>query len=115
MEVLVIIACNNIDTIDEALLRQGRLGDHIHIGYPDTSDKLEILKVCIFQQQQRRQNNKHFIEKDDKDKEEELYYKEKLKDILIDENNNKFTAADITGRFRKLTLEKLRRDILLLQ
>jgi cell division protease FtsH len=43
--VVVIAATNRLDTLDEALLRPGRLTRHVHVGLPAEQGRLEILRV----------------------------------------------------------------------
>lgn len=43
--VLVVAATNRLDSIDAALLRPGRLEEHILLSYPDSSSIQEILKL----------------------------------------------------------------------
>jgi cell division protease FtsH len=43
--VVVIAATNRLDTLDEALLRPGRLTRHVHVGLPAEKGRLEILRV----------------------------------------------------------------------
>ena len=43
--VLVVAATNRLDSIDAALLRPGRLEEHVLLTYPDSSSVLEILKM----------------------------------------------------------------------
>lgn len=41
--ILVIVACSNIQTLDDALLRPGRLQYHFHLNFPTKEDVSEIL------------------------------------------------------------------------
>jgi len=43
-EVLIISATNRLDAVDSALLRPGRLQEHVQIPYPSVNDCLDILK-----------------------------------------------------------------------
>lgn len=43
--VLIIGTTNRIDVMDDALLRPGRLEEHIWFGYPSAEDRADILKV----------------------------------------------------------------------
>jgi ATP-dependent 26S proteasome regulatory subunit len=43
--VLVVAATNRLESVDSALLRPGRLEEHILLSYPDSSSVLEILKI----------------------------------------------------------------------
>jgi ATP-dependent 26S proteasome regulatory subunit len=43
---IVVGATNRLESIDPALLRPGRLGQHICVGLPNLEDRLDILKVC---------------------------------------------------------------------
>eukprot|EP00956_Cyclotella_meneghiniana_P005319 scaffold6698_cov72-Cyclotella_meneghiniana.AAC.4 len=43
--VLVVAATNRLDSIDSALLRPGRLEEHVLLSYPDSSSILEIFKM----------------------------------------------------------------------
>ena len=43
--VLVVAATNRLDSIDAALLRPGRLEEHVYLSCPDSASVLEILKM----------------------------------------------------------------------
>jgi SpoVK/Ycf46/Vps4 family AAA+-type ATPase len=43
--VLVVAATNRLDSIDAALLRPGRLEEHVLLSHPDASSVLDILKM----------------------------------------------------------------------
>ena len=43
--VLIVAATNRLDSIDAALLRPGRLEEHVFLSNPDSSSVLEILKM----------------------------------------------------------------------
>lgn len=43
--VLVVGATNRPDLIDDAMLRPGRLGEHIRLGLPDTAERLALLRL----------------------------------------------------------------------
>ena len=43
--IMVVAATNRLDTIDAALLREGRFDRHIEVGLPDAAQRLEILRV----------------------------------------------------------------------
>ncbi len=45
--ILVIGATNRIDIVDQALLRPGRLGRHVHVQQPDAKAREEIFKVHL--------------------------------------------------------------------
>ena len=45
--VFVVGATNRRDLIDEALLRPGRLDQHIHVPLPDRDARREIIQVSI--------------------------------------------------------------------
>jgi transitional endoplasmic reticulum ATPase len=44
-DVLVVAATNRLDAIDAALLRPGRLEEHVLLSYPKSSCILEILRI----------------------------------------------------------------------
>lgn len=43
--VLVLAATNRIDSLDTALIRAGRLGEHLYIGNPDYESRKELFKI----------------------------------------------------------------------
>ena len=43
--VMVIAATNRLDTLDEALIRAGRFGQHLYIGNPDLESRIELFKI----------------------------------------------------------------------
>jgi proteasome regulatory subunit len=45
--VKVIAATNRIDTLDEAIIRPGRLERHIEVGLPDRDGRIEILDIYV--------------------------------------------------------------------
>eukprot|EP01039_Chlorochromonas_danica_P001431 gene1431-1555_t len=45
--VFVLIACKELDNLDEALIRPGRLHEHVHLGYPSLGDFLSILSLYM--------------------------------------------------------------------
>jgi proteasome regulatory subunit len=45
--VKVIAATNRIDTLDEAIIRPGRLERHIEVGLPDRDGRIEILEIYV--------------------------------------------------------------------
>jgi len=45
---IIVVACTNrLDALDTALLRPGRLEEHIHLDFPDKSDVKEILQIHL--------------------------------------------------------------------
>lgn len=51
--VLLLATTNQYDRIDPALLRSGRVGDHIYLGLPTSQDRREILEGLFDQTQMR--------------------------------------------------------------
>jgi cell division protease FtsH len=49
--VLLMATTNQFDRIDPALIRSGRMGDHIYLGLPTTQDRREMLKGLLEQRQ----------------------------------------------------------------
>ena len=49
--VLLMATTNQFDRIDPALIRSGRMGDHIYLGLPTTQDRREMLKGLLEQHQ----------------------------------------------------------------
>lgn len=45
--VLIVGATNRPDLIDEAMLRPGRLGEHIRLGLPDAAERLALLRLFV--------------------------------------------------------------------
>jgi proteasome regulatory subunit len=45
--VKIIAATNRIDTLDEAIIRPGRLERHIEVGLPDRDGRIEILEIYV--------------------------------------------------------------------
>lgn len=43
--VLLLVACTDINALDEALVRPGRLQHHIYLGHPTPHDIISILKI----------------------------------------------------------------------
>lgn len=44
-DVLIIAATNRLDTLDDALVRAGRFGQHLYIGNPDLESRNELFKI----------------------------------------------------------------------
>ncbi|MBS9784443.1 ATP-binding protein, partial [Candidatus Gracilibacteria bacterium] len=89
-------ATNNIDIIDDALLRAGRFDRKIYVGHPDEQGRKAIFKL--------------YIQKSVSKKGETLYEKNIDIDALVEETEQ-FVGADIKELIRRLN-QKLAIDII---
>lgn len=47
--ILVIVACSDLDALDSALVRPGRLQEHVHLPYPTRDDLIAIAETVLRQ------------------------------------------------------------------
>jgi SpoVK/Ycf46/Vps4 family AAA+-type ATPase len=81
--VFVLAACNDLNRIDAALLRPGRMAHNIHIGLPTSSDVTALLQYSLRK-----------LPADDE------VTPESISELLRNRLHN-VTAADISGLFRE--------------
>lgn len=46
--IIIIAATNDLNSLDEAILRAGRFDEHIFMNYPNKEEKIEIMKKYLF-------------------------------------------------------------------
>lgn len=46
--IIIIAATNDLNSLDEAILRAGRFDEHIFMNYPNKEEKIEIIKKYLF-------------------------------------------------------------------
>lgn len=86
-QVYVIAATNRPDVIDDAMLREGRLGAKIYVPLPDEKDRYEILKTLT----------------------RGIMFSSDLKQLSTNEKTKYFTGADLAGLIREAKMNFLKR------
>ena len=112
-QVLILVACASLDSLDEALLRPGRLQYHVALGYPKETDIEHLLRTCTQFVPVKRSHGEadrqdQEVECTDNVSDEETVDFQELSKVLLSRARRQLTCSDIESLCREAVMSAIR-------